>query len=481
MDTKKYNLKKGSMVLLIGYLVCAMFFLYIAKDQICYTQEEEVSLATIGDTNAGALSSGGEIRQTITNGHQYLTGIKAYFFTYEKENSGELLLSVLNPETGEILGEASIQLEQIQDNAWKTLKFDKMLDLHDYIGEKLEIRFCFFMEDEDAVMSMAVGNTLSKDGILSVNGSDISGELCMSLLQTNDSEHILFYPISLAVFFLMLIAFCAWLIWSDRHDRLNIGLKLIYTFKKYKFLLFQLVSRDFKTKYKRSVLGVFWSFLNPLLTMSVQYLVFSRIFRFQVDNYPAFLITGVVFFNAFSETTTQAMNAIVGNAALITKVYVPKYIYPISRVLSSSINLLFSLIPLLLVTLLTGVKPTLALFMMPFGIICFILFLIGFSFLLSAAMTYFRDMQFLWGVFTMMWMYATPIIYPLETLEGTFLLGFQKINPLYHYITFFRTIIISGVSPEPVEYMICIGMAFMALLIGGLVFKKTQDQFVLHI
>ncbi|QNM07000.1 ABC transporter permease [Qiania dongpingensis] len=259
------------------------------------------------------------------------------------------------------------------------------------------------------------------------------------------------------------------------------GLKFLYTLERYNFLLHQLVARDFKTKYKRSVLGVFWSFLNPLLTMGVQYVVFSRIFRFDIPAYPVYLLTGVVFFNFFTDATSQAMNAITGNASLITKVYVPKYIYPISKVLSTSINLLLSLIPLFLVAVITGQKITLAYLLIPFGVICFLTFVIGVSFILSTAMVFFRDMQFLWGVFTMLWMYATPIIYPVSLLEGTFLLTFQKINPMYYYMCFFRTIIIDGVSPEPTQYIMCLGFALAALLVGGLIFRKAQDQFVLHI
>ena len=115
-----------------------------------------------------------------------------------------------------------------------------------------------------------------------------------------------------------------------------LGLKLIYTFKKYRFLMSQLISRDFKTKYKRSVLGVLWSFLNPLLMMIVQYIVFSNLFKFDIPYYAVYLLSGIVLYSGFSEMTTTAMTSITGNAALITKVYVPKYIYPISKVLSTA-------------------------------------------------------------------------------------------------------------------------------------------------
>ena len=119
-------------------------------------------------------------------------------------------------------------------------------------------------------------------------------------------------------------------------------MKLIHAFSRYRFLIQQLVSRDFKTKYKRSVLGIVWSFLNPLLTMLVQYVVFSTLFKSSIPHYPAYLLSGIVLFNFFSETTTVGMTSITANAPLITKVYVPKYIYPLTRMLSSTINVALS-------------------------------------------------------------------------------------------------------------------------------------------
>lgn len=261
--------------------------------------------------------------------------------------------------------------------------------------------------------------------------------------------------------------------------------------EKYRFLVKQLVSRDFKTKYKRSVLGILWSFLNPMLTMVIQYTVFKQIFRFNTENYAVYLLTGIVFFNAFNDTTTQASNAIVGNASLITKVYVPKYIYPISKVLSTGITMLFSLIPLMLVicyTVLTNkdpslilTLPTVSLLFLPAGLLLFELFLMGVSFLLSALMVFFRDIQFLWGVITLAWMYATPVIFPIDILEGTILYPLQSVNPMYHFITLFRTIFMQATVPSLKQWAACALCALIAFVIGGLVFRKTQKSFVLYI
>lgn len=250
--------------------------------------------------------------------------------------------------------------------------------------------------------------------------------------------------------------------------------------KRYKFLLQQLVSRDFKTKYKRSVLGVLWSFLNPLLTMAVQFIVFSTLFKSDIPNFAVYLLIGIVFFNFFSESTSMGLMSIVGNSSLITKVYIPKYIFPVSRVLSSAINLLLAMIPLFIVVLLTGVRFTLAILILPFSLACTIIFCIGMSLILSSAMVYFRDMQFLWGVINMLWMYATPIFYPESILPQNLMILF-KMNPMYHFIRFTRAIILNGASPEPRAYLLCIIAALVPFIIGTIIFKKSQNNFVLHI
>lgn len=256
--------------------------------------------------------------------------------------------------------------------------------------------------------------------------------------------------------------------------------KLAAALNRYGYLIRQLVSRDFKNKYKRSVLGILWSFLNPLLTMLVQYIVFSTVFRNDTPNFPLYLLTGIVCFNFFSESSNMALQSIVGNASLITKVYVPKYIYPLSRVLSSTVNLLLSLIPLLLIMLLTHTPIRLSICLAPFGLICLVGFCMGIGFLLSTMMVFFRDTQFLWGVVSLLWMYATPIFYPESILPERFLFVF-KCNPLYHIIRFIRIILIYGVSPEPKAYILCFIASFVPLLVGTAVFKKFQDEFVLNL
>ena len=276
---------------------------------------------------------------------------------------------------------------------------------------------------------------------------------------------------------LFMVGDCA--VWRKKGGPV-LGLKLIHAFSRYRFLIQQLVSRDFKTKYKRSVLGIVWSFLNPLLTMLVQYVVFSTIFKSDIPNFPVYLLTGIVLFNFFSEACSMGITSILGNASLITKVYVPKYIYPVTRVLSSGINMLFSLVPLLMMIFLTKTALTPAILLLPFSLACLICFCTGMVLVLSAAMVFFRDTQFLWNVLSMIWMYATPIFYPESIIPARFL-TIYKLNPLYHFIRFARTVIMDGVSPEPKAYLICFVFAVGSLIIGGLIFRKAQDKFVLYL
>lgn len=257
-------------------------------------------------------------------------------------------------------------------------------------------------------------------------------------------------------------------------------MKVFKELKKYKFLVNQLVSRDFKTKYKRSFLGVLWSLLNPLLTMTVQYMVFSALFRFDLPHYQVYLLSGIVMFNFFSEATNQALVSITGNASLITKVYMPKYVFPVTKVLSACINLGFSLVALYLMIILSGVKITFLHLLMPFPIINIILFTIGFSLILSSLMVFFRDMQFLYGVAIMLWMYVTPIFYP-ENIIGPKFQWVLQLNPLYHFIRYTRNIILDNSIPTIRAHIICLIFSIGTLIIGTILFKKSEKKFILNL
>lgn len=256
--------------------------------------------------------------------------------------------------------------------------------------------------------------------------------------------------------------------------------KYVETATKYRFLLSQLVSRDFKTRYKRSVLGVLWSMLNPLLTMCVQYLVFSNLFRFEVENYAIYLLIGTVTFNFFSEASQAALSSITGSSSLITKVYIPTYVFPVAKVLSSCINLCFSTLALYLIIFIQGVPLNIYHLFIPVLYVALIMFTCGVGLILSALMVYFRDIQFLYSVVIVLWMYLTPLFYPVDIIPEN-MMGLYSLNPMYQYVTFFRTLVLDGVMPTLVQFGWCFGYAVLFMLVGLFVFRKLKRNFILYI
>jgi ABC-2 type transport system permease protein len=250
--------------------------------------------------------------------------------------------------------------------------------------------------------------------------------------------------------------------------------------RQYRHLLSTMVARDIKVKYRRSVLGLLWSILNPLLMMIIVTIVFSTIFRFSIDHFPIYYIVGNTVFSFVTESTSGAMNSIVSSADLIKKVYIPKYIFPLQKVLFSLVNLAFSLIAVAIVyaILQMPLQPTIPLLVIP--VLYATIFSLGLSLLLSAAVVYFRDVAHLYAVFTMAWMYLTPIFYPFDILPeiAQTVLAF---NPLYHFAEYARSVMMYGTIPGLMENLACIGFALVTLVAGLIFFKRTQDDFILHI
>lgn len=255
---------------------------------------------------------------------------------------------------------------------------------------------------------------------------------------------------------------------------------LIDQLKRYKPLLYELIVRDLKVKYRRSFLGYVWSLLNPLLTMTVMSIVFSYMFRFDIPNYPLYLICGQTLWTFFNESTNVAMYSILVNSSLIKKVYIPKFIFPISRVLSSFVTMSFSLIAILIVMLVTKVPVTPMLLLSPIPLFFLLLFSMGIGMVLSSLSVYFRDITHLYSVLTMTWMYVTPIFYPLEALPQEVAVWIVY-NPMYSYITFFRSLVLYGTLPKISIWISCIIWGFMAFALGLICFRKLQKNFILYI
>lgn len=262
---------------------------------------------------------------------------------------------------------------------------------------------------------------------------------------------------------------------------------IFYNFKKYAFLLEQIVMRDFKVKYKRSVLGILWCLLYPLLMMAVMAIVFSQMFAVRVEgvNYLVYLMTGLVMFNYFNEASHTAMTSIVENFQLMTKVYIPKYIFPLAKCLFVGINFLLTLIPLVIIILFTGSGDTkchlnIYYLLLPYIYLCLFMFTFGIGLLLSAISVFLRDIFHIYGIILTIWNYFTPIFYDISMIPASFQPIF-KLNPLYMFINASREIILFSKCPSLTSLLMCGGVAALTLLIGSFVFKRKQDKFIYYI
>lgn len=321
------------------------------------------------------------------------------------------------------------------------------------------------------------------NGTQIVDHDKVPASLCLRVYGTDYHMFGQYYWYFYAGGALLLGLYLFCLIIKDKKGKKSLTLSLIASLSKYRFLLKQLVMRDFKTKYKRSVLGMFWSFLNPLLTMSIQFVIFSTLFQSDIENFIVYLLTGIVCFNFFGEVTNMCLMSILGNASLINKVYVPKYIYPFSRTLSSGVNLLLSLLPLFLMLIITQRAVPITILLLPFVLLMLFFLSYGMGLILATMMVFFRDTQFLWSICVMLLNYLSPIFYP-ETIIPINILPIYRLNPLYQVITFTRKILMigEGISPpSPQDYLTCILACIIPFILGLWIFKKNEDKFVLNI
>ena len=257
---------------------------------------------------------------------------------------------------------------------------------------------------------------------------------------------------------------------------------IYFNFKKYSFLLGQLVSRDFKVKYKRSVLGVLWSLLYPVLNMAVMALVFSKMFKFSTPgvSYLTYVLSGLVMFNYFAEASNLSMSSVVANFPLINKIYIPKYIFPLSKCLFVGINFLLTLIPLYVVIIATGTGLCIYHLALPYAYICLFVFTLGFGLILAAISVFLRDMFYIYGIVLTLWTYLTPIMYDISIISER-IQRFFKLNPMYHYINFIREIILYHRLPSARSFIVCGGFSLVFLIIGLIIFKKNQDKFIYYV
>jgi ABC-2 type transport system permease protein len=208
--------------------------------------------------------------------------------------------------------------------------------------------------------------------------------------------------------------------------------------------------------------------------------VFSTVFRFDVENYPVYLILGQTLFTMMSDATSGAMWSIIENAPLIKKVRLIKIVFPTEKVLFAVLNYAISLIAVFAVEIFFQIPPSPTMFLLPILLLYTTIFSLGIGLLLSSLATFFRDVLHLWGVFIVAWMYLTPIFYPTAILEP-WMMNIMDFNPMYHFVTYLRDIMLNGITPSLMENFICIGFALVTLAVGLLIFKKTEKRFILYV
>jgi ABC-2 type transport system permease protein len=249
---------------------------------------------------------------------------------------------------------------------------------------------------------------------------------------------------------------------------------------KYRELIYQFTSRSITARYKRSVIGVAWTMLNPLMTMIVLTLVFSQLFRWNVPYYPVYVLSGLIIWNFFSHTTSSAMGEMIWSGGLLNRIYVPKSVFAVSAVGTGLVNLGLSLVPLMLIAIILGTRVTPAVLVLPLSILLLAIFSLGIGLILATAVVFFADMIPVYEVLLTIWFYATPIIYPIEVVPPN-LLWLFRLNPMLYLLQIFRDPLYMGTVPEGHVWGIAAGFAFSAFIAGGLIFTARSNEYAYRI
>jgi ABC-2 type transport system permease protein len=249
---------------------------------------------------------------------------------------------------------------------------------------------------------------------------------------------------------------------------------------RYRDLIFQLIRRDIVTRYKRSVLGILWTMLNPLGTMVILSVVFSRIWSMG-GTYSAFVMTNLIAWNLFSQTTTASLNAMLWGSSLFQRIYLPRTSFVVSTIGTGLVNTLLALVPLVLILLVDGIPIRATILLLPVSMLLLAAFALGISLIISTFVAFFPDVAEMYPILLLAWMYLTPIIYPEETLANVFGGWLLRLNPLFYVIRIFRLVIYDGKYPTLAEWGISAGIALGTLLIGWIFFTQKSNSFAYHV
>ncbi|MBO4339680.1 MAG: ABC transporter permease [Clostridiales bacterium] len=247
-----------------------------------------------------------------------------------------------------------------------------------------------------------------------------------------------------------------------------------------KFLFEELVKRDFKKKYTRTVLGVFWSLLSPLLQLLVMSLVFKQFFGRNTPHYTIYLFCGTLLFNWYKEATKGGMAALVSNANIFTKVNVPKYLFLLSKNIQAFINFILTLVIFAIFLAFDKIVPTWRFVLLIYPIICLIFFNIGVGMVLSALNVFFRDIAYLYDIFCMLLSYLSAIFYSIDRFDESVQRYFM-LNPMYCYISYFREVVIDASIPGPYHHALCAGFALVMIIIGAWTYRHYNQKFLYYL
>lgn len=249
---------------------------------------------------------------------------------------------------------------------------------------------------------------------------------------------------------------------------------------RYRDLVVYLVLRDLKVRYRRSSIGFAWTMLQPLLMMLVLQIVFANIFRFELDNYAVYALSGILFWNSFSQSVVTSMNSLRSNAALLTKLPVPKAVFPLSTVVAGFLNLVFALVPLFLILLVTGHPIRPALLFLPVAVLIAWTFTLGAGLVLSPLAAFFTDIVELVTVLLMLAMYLTPVFYPMDIIPER-LQWVVRFNPLRSILEVFRDPIYYGKIPPLSHLSVAVCIALAALALGIWTFRRSSDRIAFYV
>ena len=255
---------------------------------------------------------------------------------------------------------------------------------------------------------------------------------------------------------------------------------MVEAFGKHKFLLEELVKRDFKKKYKRTILGMGWSMLSPLLMLLVMKVVFEQFFGRNMPHYTTYLFCGLLVFNWFSESTNSGMRSLYRNASIFTKVNVPKYLFLFSGNVQTLINFALTLLVFFLFCALDHVTFTWRFVLLAYPIMTLLMFNVGIGMILSALYIFFRDMDYLWSVFLQLLMYGSAVFYMVDSMSPRIQAVFA-FNPVYRHIAYMREVVLAGSIPSLTTHLTLAGFALAAFLIGAFTYKRYNTRFLYYV